>query len=226
MSFIGVAILGSAAIGAGASIFGSMTQANAAEQAQQTLLQQQQSAQGQINQYLQPYTQFGQSFMPTLQSLLQPGPNQSDTLSKLPGFQFARDTGAQATANAATTRGLGGNAMAAEEQFGTGLAQQYWGDYVSKLLAGTQIGANAANTGVQANTQLASSFAPAIAQTQIGQGNAIAGGAMGVAGAASGGINNYLQMALLSKLAPGVLGGQNANQPIPLLGQNAQQGLY
>ncbi len=216
MSFIGVAILGSAAIGAGASIFGSMTQANAAQQAQQTLLQQQQSAQGQVKKYLQPYTDFGQQFMPTLSSLLQPGQSQTDTLSKLPGFQFARDTGAQATAATATTRGLGGNAMAAEQQFGTGLAQQFWGDYINKLLAGTGIGANAAQTGVQANTQLASSFAPAIAQTQIGQGNAIAGGATGVAGAVGGGLNNYLQMALLSKLAPGVLGGQNANQPLPL----------
>ncbi len=224
MSFVATAIIGSAAIGAGASIFGSMTQADSAKQAQQTLLQQQQSAQGQIQKFLSPYTDFGQSFMPTLQSLLQPGQNQTDTLSKLPGFQFARDTGAQATANVASTRGLGGNAMAAEQQFGTGLAQQFWGDYVNKLLAGTQIGANAANTGVQANTQLASSFAPAIAQTQIGQGNAIAGGATGVAGAVGGGLNNYLQMALLSKLAPGAIGGQNANQPIPLLGDNAQQG--
>ncbi len=224
MSFVATAIAGSAIIGAGASIFGSMTQADSAKQAQQTLLQQQQSAQGQISKFLTPFTDFGQSFMPTLQSLLQPGPNQTDTLSKLPGFQFARDTGGQAVANVSSTRGLGGNAMAAEQEFGTGLAQQFWGDYVNKLLAGTQIGANAANTGVQANTGLAQSFAPAIAQTQIGQGNAIAGGATGVAGAVGGGVNNYLQMALLSKLAPGASGGQNGWQPIPLWGQNAQTG--
>ncbi len=218
MSFIGVAILGSAAIGAGASIFGSMTQANAAEQAQQTLANQQGMTLSTIQKYLQPYSDFGQQFMPTVSSLMQPGPNQTDTLSKLPGFQFARDTGAQATANAATTRGLGGNAMAAEQQFGTGLAQQFWGQYIDRLLAGTGIGANAAGTAAGASANTSGVFGPAIAQTQIGQGNALAGGAMGVAGAASGGVNNYLQMALLSKLAPGVIGGQNANQPIPIGG--------
>jgi hypothetical protein len=218
MAFIAAAIISGvgAAVGAGASIYGSMQQSDAAQKAQQTLVQQQQSAQNQIKKYLSPYTDFGKSFMPTLSSLLQPGPSQNDTLQKLPGFQFAKTTGGEAAANAATMRGLGGNALAAEEQFGTGLAQQYWGDYVSKLLGGVGVGSSAAGTGVQATTGLASSFGPAIAQTQIGQGNALAGGAMGVAGAAGGGLNNYLQYALLSKLAPGTPNGQNAGNPVSL----------
>ena len=217
MSFIGAAILGSAAIGAGASIFGATTQASAEQQAQQQLIQQQQQAQKTTQKLLAPYTQFGQSNIPTLQSLLQPGPNQNATLSQLPGFQFAQNWGLKGVQNVQSTRGLGGNALAAGAKFGTGLAQQNWGDYVNKLLAGTQIGASAANTGVQATTGLAQSFAPNIAQTQIGQGNALAGGAMGVSNALGTGVNN----ALLAQFA-GMYGGQG-NQPYGNTGYNQQQ---
>ena len=217
MSFIGAAILGSAAIGAGASIFGATTQASAEQQAQQQLIQQQQQAQKTTQKLLAPYTQFGQSNIPTLQSLLQPGPSQTDTLSKLPGFQFAEQIGKWGVQNVQSTRGLGGNALFGGAKAAEGIAQGYWGDYVNKLLAGTQIGASAANTGVQATTGLAQSFAPNIAQTQIGQANALAGGAMGVGNAFGTAANN----ALLAKFA-GMYGGQG-NQPYGDTGYNQQQ---
>lgn len=203
MSIIGVAILGSAAIGAGASIYGASQQVSAEQQAQQQLTQQQQQAQSAISGYLSPYTQFGQQFMPTLSSLLQPGPSQTNTLSQLPGFQFAQNWGQKGVAAQATTRGLGGNALAAGAQFGTGLAQQNYAQYVSQLLAGTNVGATAAGQGAQATQGLAQSFAPAIAQTTVGQGNALAGGAAGVAGAVGGATNSALNLALLNKLGGG-----------------------
>ncbi len=203
MSIIGVAILGSAAIGAGASIYGATQQVSAEQSAQQQLVQQQQQAQSAISGYLSPYTQFGQQFMPTLSSLLQPGPNQNATLSQLPGFQFAQDWGQKGVAAQATTRGLGGNALAAGAQFGTGLAQQNYSQYVSQLLQGTQLGAGAAGQAAAGTAGLAQGFAPAIAQTTVGQGNALAGGAAGVAGAASGGLNSALNLALLNKLGGG-----------------------
>jgi hypothetical protein len=58
---------------------------------------------------LNPYVQSGTSVLPKLQSLLTPGPSQTDVLSKLPGFQFQSQYGTMATTNALAARGLGGS---------------------------------------------------------------------------------------------------------------------
>ncbi len=197
MSFIVSSI-----IGAGASIFGSITQSNAEQQAQQQLAQQQAQTQAAIKGYLQPYSNFGQSLMPSLQSLITPGPSQNAALEQTPGFQFANKWGQIGVRNAQSTRGLGGNNLAAGAEFGTGLAQQTWQSVVDKLLAGTGIGAGAAGTAAGTTAQTAGAFAPAIAQTTIGQANALAGGAQGV--------SNSVSNALLYRQ---LFGGQYAAPP-------------
>ncbi len=217
MSIIGAAILGSAAIGAGASFFGATTQASAEQQAQQQLAQEQGMTLSTIKKYLDPYANFGKSLMPSLQSLITPGPNQNAALEQTPGFQFAQKWGLKGVQNVQSTRGLGGNSLAAGAQFGTGLAQGTWQSVVDNLLRGTGIGAGAAGQAAGTSAQTAGIFAPAIAQTTVGQGNAIAGGAMGVSNALGTGVNN----ALLAKFA-GMYGGQG-NQPYGDTGYNQQQ---
>ncbi len=207
MSFVAVAILGSAAIGAGASIYGATQQSAALGQAQQTLQQGQSSALDQIRKFLAPYANAGADVLPTLKSLLTPGPNQTSTLSQLPGFQFMQDWGQKGVTAQATTRGLGGNALAAGAQFGVGTAQNAWTSLADQLQKLVGTGASAAGTGGTASAQTIGSFAPAMAQTQVGQGNVAAGAAQGV----SGSLNNAL---LLGALTGNFKGMFNNNQRV------------
>lgn len=209
MSAIASAIIGAGALGAGASIFGSLTQANAAGNA--ISAQESMFNQAQANQ--QPFIQAGQSVLPTLQSLLTPGPNQTATLSQLPGFQFAQDWGQRGVSNQGTVTGLGGNTLTAGANFATGIAQQDWGTLVNQLQGLANTGASAAgavgNQAVQTGQGIASST--------IGQGNAIAGGAVGAANSIGGGLTTA---ALLSKLT-GSGNGMYAAATPSLFGGNA-----
>ena len=212
MSFIGAAILGSAAIGAGASIYGAYTQSKASQQAAQTLANQQGMALSTAMHALQPYSAAGQSVLPTLKSLITPGPNQTATLSQTPGFQFAQDWGLKGVQNVQSTRGLGGNALAAGSEFSTGLAQQTWQNVVQNLMNLYRTGGQAAGSLAGTTANISGSFGPAIASTEIGSANALAGGAAGVAGAAGGATQNLLNLALLNKFGGG---GAFATPPPP-----------
>jgi hypothetical protein len=170
---------------------------------------------------LAPFIGAGQTAGNTLSSLLNPG-TAMQTLQSLPGFQFSLNTGLGAINNAATTSGLGGNVLTAANNYAQGTAQNTYGQLTSSLqnLFGT--GANAAST---AGVGLSSLFGGAgssianllggaasgvsgltstagqnIAQTMVGQANALAGGATGAAGGISSSITNAL---LLNKLLGG-----------------------
>jgi hypothetical protein len=180
------------------------------------------------NAALSPYYTAGQNALPTLQSLLTPGPNQTATLSQLPGFQFAQNWGQQAVQNLGTTQGLSGNTLTAGANFATGLAQQNFGNLAGLLQ-------NYVNTGAGAAGQLAGTaqgFGQQIGQTLGGIGQAQAAGTLGatnaLAGGVTGGTNAYTNTLLLSKLfgnggnasfggespLTGIYGGSSAN-PLP-----------
>src|SRR4051812_2191487 len=112
-----VGSVGGALIGSNASRKASQQQA-AALQAQLDFQKQY------IEKYVAPYASSGQSILPILQSLITPGANMTDTLSRIPGFTFAQDWGQKAVRNQGTTMGLGGNVLTAGADYATGKAQQ------------------------------------------------------------------------------------------------------
>lgn len=183
MSFIAVAIAGSGLLGAGASIYGASTQAGAARNATNAQL----SMFNRMQANEQPFISAGQSVLPTLESLLTPGPNQTATLSQLPGFQFAQDWGQKGVTAQGTTRGLGGNVLTAGANYATGLAQQGFSGLVENLQNFANMGANTAvgagNQGVQVGGQIGSNI--------IGAGNAMAAGGIGAANSIGGAAQTY-----------------------------------
>ena len=194
MSFIGAAILGSAAIGAGASVYGGIQQSNALSNASGNIAGGQQNALAALQKYLGPYAQFGQGLQQTLQSLLPPGPNQPATLKQLPGFQFASDmanwgvqAGAGKTGISGTTAVDGGNLQSA-------LASQYFSNFTNPLVQLYGQSAGAAGQLGQGAAGIYTGGAQAQAQLAVGQGNVQAGMAGGVAGS----LQNALLMGALT----------------------------
>ncbi len=173
------------------------------------------------------------SVLPTLKALLTPGANMTDTLSKIPGFQFAQDWGQKTVQNIGTTTGLGGNVLKAVADYATGVAQQGWQGVVDSLLKTGSLGSNILSSGVSAltgptnaligaaNNAGSSAFSnlnqlgSTIGNTITGIGNSTASGILGSANALAGGINGAMGGAsnalLLSKLlGPGAAGGAGA----------------
>lgn len=204
-----VGSIGSSLIGSSAAT----SAANAQVQAQQQVLAMLQQVLGPVLQTGQGVVSQGQSILGSvlpalsgagssilssvlgpLTSLLTPGPNQTATLSQIPGFQFAQDWGQKAVQNLGTTLGLGGNTLASGAQYATGLAQQGYGNIVSGLQ-------NLLNTGTGALGTVGN----------IGQGVLSAGGNIltGAAGALAGGSSSALS-SMGNAQAAGILGSANA----------------
>jgi len=136
---VAAAIVGGAAISAGASMIGGSQAAGAAGKAADAQKQQYQQTRAD----LLPYTEAGYTALPTLQGLATSGPNaggpnyidqaakirpdsvftQAD-LEATPGYQFTRTQGLKATQSAAAARGLGvsGAALKGAAAYATGLA--------------------------------------------------------------------------------------------------------
>lgn len=207
MSFIAVAIGGSAVAGIGGALISSNAAKNASSQqaamGQQALGQQNALFQQGVG-MVQPFIDKGNAAGTTLQSLLTPGPNQTATLSQIPGFQFAQDWGQKAIANQATTTGMGGNQLKAGADYATGAAQQGFGTLAQLLLGLTNTGAGAAGSAFGNATQTGANMGSTI----TGIGNAQAAGTLGSANALAGGLqgvgNTGINSLLLNKLlAPG-----------------------
>jgi hypothetical protein len=228
--------LASAGIGAGASLSAAGTQASAAENAQQLQAQEAQNALNfQEQQYnteqsqLAPYYQAGTAALSQLANGQLPA-FQAPTAAQAaatPGEQFELQQGSQAVQNSAAARGglLSGNTLAAEQQYGQGLAatnyQQAYNNamqtYNTNVIGPYQrlaqiagIGQQAQATGAQQG-QAASNNISNISLTsgaQQGQqlnnaGAATASGYVGLGNALGGGLNNISQYLLLSQLMNG-----------------------
>lgn len=185
-------LFGSNAAGSAAS-----AQEQAANQASQTQLQ----MFNQLQQNLQPYMGAGTNALAAYQSALglgggtggAPGFNAANFQTS-PGYNFAKQQGIDAIMNSAAAHGLTGNTLRSLDQFGTGLANQEFNQYLGQLSGLTGMGQNAAagvgNAGLQTGQ--------AIGQNIIGAGNAAAGGIVGGAQALTGGINSGIMNWLLS----------------------------
>ena len=189
------AILGSAVIGAGASMIGSHQAASAAKNASATQLQMYQ----QTRSDLQPFMAGGASAFSQLANIFGFGPggtgmpNAAAAMSQLtqfPGYQFGLDQGVQALDRSAASRGmsLSGAQLQDAQKFGQGYAmQQAWQPYVSGLQYASSLGENAAAQVGNAGTSAASGAA----QSQLAAGSAQANGTAGVANALTSGLQQY-----------------------------------
>jgi hypothetical protein len=182
------------ASGVGSAIAGS-TEASAAQKAAQQQYQAGQAAIGDIKQYssqaqgyLSPFTNAGESAIPTLQALLGVGPNGSagmtSTLENLPGYQFAYGQGQQANNASMAAQGLGlsGAQVRGATNYAEGNAQQAYSTYAQQLQSLLGLGEGAANS--QAN--IASNTGAQIGNVAIGQGSALAAGTIGAGNANAG----------------------------------------
>lgn len=168
-------------------------------------------------QAVNPFIQAGQSVLPTLTALQNPG-TANATLAQTPGFQFASQYGTMAATNALAGKSgpSAGPLATAISQYNNGLASQNYFNTIQSLQGTAGIGSGAAssllggaiNSGnAQAGTL--GNIGNAQASGTLGSANALAGGLTGASGALSnaaifnalGGGNNGLYGNVQSSLA-------------------------
>jgi hypothetical protein len=129
-----------------------------------------------------------------------------------PGYKFQFGQGVQAVQNSASAAGGigGGNTLRALTQFGQGLANTDYYQAMQAYMAQQQqrygMLSGAANSGQSAAAGLgglSTQVGNSVGNNIVGAGNALAAGTLGVAGAASGGLNSLAQIANLYGNASG-----------------------
>ena len=204
----GTAIGLGAITAAGATAYAANSSAGATQNAANTAANEQKAALAQQEQLAAPYTGLGTTALPQYEALLGIGPNANPAttlaaLQKTPGYQFTQQQGEQGILNAASAQGgVGGNTLAALDQYNTGLADQTYQNAVGNIQGAVGLG-QAAAAGVGSNIGTAASNLGNIA-TQQGQTTA--------------GIDSNLA-ASLSKIA-----GNTGNQYTTLQYLNGQTG--
>ena len=208
-AWVATAIVGSAVIGAGASIYGSSTAANAQKDAASQSINAQQQQQAITRGDLLPYNTAGQDALTKLQSnnyYTDPIKMDQATLDATPGYQFNLTQGLKSTQNSAAARGLGvsGAALKGAAAFSTGLSDNTYQNQFNNANTNNTNAYNRLtgiiNTGESAASQTGVFGANAANQTSAaltGSGNASAaaansqGGAIGNAANSIGGYAAY-----------------------------------
>lgn len=219
---IAAAIIGGAVLGAGASMIAGHQAASATRDAASSARQSQLDALAQQKELAAPYTGLGQDAIAKYEALLGitpqggkgPAPRPGtfpggasiqDTLSSMPGYQFAKQQGLDATKAQAGAMGMGlsGNTLEALDTFSTGLADQTYNQELQNLLAPIQIGQGAA-AGQAANI---GAGAANLGNIAINQGNNLAGiyanETAGITKAIGNAGNQYLTYQTLQNLLGG-----------------------
>lgn len=216
MSFVAVAIGGSALVGAGVGLYSANkaadTQASAANNALAFQKQAFDTSQGQINQAktnYQPYLDTGNAATYSLGKLMGIGPGGSQGtpdysgFNNSPDYNFAQQQGELGIERGANARGinLSGGTLKDLSSFNSGLATQQYGNYYNRLMGLSQMGANAASgLGNLAAGQAtnATTAAAGIGNTTQAVGQAQASGIVGGANAVTGSLNSGIQNSLLA----------------------------
>jgi hypothetical protein len=200
---VAAAIIGGAVVaGVGTAVAGSEA-AGATQSAANTAANAQQNALNQSAQLSAPYRALGTTALPQYEALLGigPGANSATTLAALqstPGYQFTQSQGQQGILNAASTAGgVGGNTLAALDQYNTGLADQTYQNAVGNIANAVGSGQAAAAGQAQAVQQGATN----IGSIAVNQGNTNAGiyanEAAGLSKIAGNAGNQYTTLAAL-----------------------------
>jgi len=209
-AWVATAIVGSAILGAGATIYASGEAADAQTEANQRGIDAQQRMYNQTRSDLTPYRVAGEDSLKDLNArmpeLTAPIELTQEWLESTPGYKFTRDQGLKSVQNSAAARGLGvsGAALKGAASFATGLADNTYKtqfdvaranktDAYSRLKGLVDTGQSAAaQTG-----NIGAGTANAISNLSTGQGNAQAanwnavGGAIGNVANTVGGYAAY-----------------------------------
>lgn len=232
MAFVASATIGAGVLGAGASMYASKLQSNAANQSadlqrdamgiQKDNLAFQRGAFGEAKGNLDPFIQTGIGANNVLSSAYglggDPALGQSvlERFRNSPDYQFALKGGSEALDNSAAAKGgmISGNQMRAQTEFGAGLATSNLQNYFSRLSglsqqgmqAGGYLGQLGTNVGNTAAGQIGTS-ANNIGNSLMAAGTAEASGVAGAMGAFNKGVSNLSLSNQLSKSSFSPLGG-------------------
>jgi hypothetical protein len=235
MSFIAVAIGGSALIGGGVGLYAANKAADTQATAGKNALAFQQKAydtsQGNINAAkpnYQPWLDVGSKATYTLGQLTGSAGSQPDFSSfyNSPDYQFAQQQGEQGIERGANARGmnLSGGTLRDLSSFNSGLATQQYGNYYSRLMGLSQMGQNAASG--LGNLAVGQATNATNASGQIGntiqgigqaQASGIVGGSNAITGSLNSGVSNSLLYNYLGK-SPSAYGDANpgsSTNPLP-----------
>ncbi len=229
---IGGAVVGGLVTSQGAQNAAS-TQANAATQNQNAVLQAGQQASNldlnainTTNSYLQPYANLGTTAAGTTSNLLtgQNSGQMVQAMQNMPGYQFQLQQGLEAAQNGFAAKGLGssGAAMKGAAQYATGLANSNYQNFFNNNRSAAQLGANAASLQSQNTSNLTTAAGNALMGSST---NAASLGMAGAAATASG------QAASASALGNGISNAANGYAQYQIMQQamqngNALQGMY
>lgn len=215
---VAAAVVGSAVVGAGTSIYAGDQAASAQEDAANQATNTQMGMFNKVQKNLQPYMDLGQlgntNLTSRLTELTSPITMDQATLERTPGYQFNLNQGLKAVQNSAAARGLGtsGAALKGAAGYATGLAdstyQNQFNNMVTnqtnaynRLLSLSQLGENAAagvgNAGVTTGANIANNI--------TGAANAQAANYMNTANAIGNAGNNLTGGLLTNKLLNGGL---------------------
>jgi hypothetical protein len=230
---VAAAIIGGAVVGAAGTAVAGHEAANATEKGSKAALKETHDARIASEGMSLPYRQLGEKAISSYEDLLGLGSKGAagiqETLSNLPGYQFAKSQGIEGTSRALAAQGmnLSGNQATALADYTTGLADQTYGEQLNRLLQPINIGQAAAAGQAANNTSSASSASNILTN----QGNTIAGiragTAAGINNAVVGGVNSYLENQTLQGLmTPGAgapptypgAGGPGVNYPPVMTG--------
>lgn len=223
--------VGSAVVGAAGSMSAAHTSAKATSKSAKTAVGEQREARLSSERMSAPYRALGEKAVGTYEELLGLGPKGSagiaETLSALPGYQFAKSQGIEGTSRALAAQGLNlsGNQATALADYTTGLADQTYGEQLNRLLAPIQLGQASAAGQAAGNQQSATN----IGNIAVNQGNTIAGirsnEIAGVTGAISNGVNQWTTQHTLQGLQtpggglpPPMIPGGTSGGAIPTYG--------
>lgn len=194
------AVIGSSLLGAGASLFGSRQQADAARSA----ADQSWNIFAQQREDFAPWREAGERGLSRLEQLV------NVPFEASPGYNFRFNEGVRAIDRGAAARGMLGSGarLRALQRYGQGIAADEYANYMNRLAALTGIG----QTATAQSASAAAPFAQSAMQAGMNAGAAAGGGTVGAANAAMGGVNN-----LLALYARGMWPGQG-QVPMPTPG--------
>ena len=182
-------IAGTALVGAGASVYSANKAADAQKKAAASGIANERQMYDQTRTDLAPYRQVGEKSTALMADLYGFNGPEKQAAAKMqfqsdPGYEFQRSEGLRAVEGSAAARGsaLSGGAMKALQTYGTGLADQSYGNWYQRLANMQGIGQNAAaqtgNIGANTASNISNLYGQAGAAQaggHIAMGNAITG---------------------------------------------------
>lgn len=221
------ALIGSAVIGAGASIIGGNKAAKAQTTANNAAIAEQRRQYDQGRADLEPWRTTGASALQRLSREYgldgQPAESQFTTS---PGYEFRRDEALKAIERRNASQGILGSGATKKQsaRYVDGLASSEYDSYVQRLMGVAGVGQSATNTGVAAGQNSSNNISNLYQQN----GNAQASSYANAASSVNGGINNVLQAYLFNQ-GGGFGGGAQPSARTPPYGGssgNYGAGLY